>query len=1215
MALYGTTNDTLTVYLAYGSPVKYLVHPEIRDSKFNLHALPGSYRGPSRQDETLSRAWVWTGAHGSAAGRHVTVDIAAMRIDERSVLARCDRNHPSHNPAAIDPTPEGSASLGSFEEWHHAPTQSRDYEYVWTAGSDMPTRPFLLALGSGRARADDLKGSMVNAHDDALEVVRIDLSIGGYEHDWTVPHVNQWLRSLAAHELCLIIVFTLPCSYWSALRFRRPGPAVLFDSENPNGIKLADGTYPPSTVRAKRMADSGLDVLRAGLEAGKDFFGESPVGRGKGSPWALSGEDYAKHVSFWSYPYVEQLMTEFGATAIYSDRCMDGASTQKTTQYMVSPRLAADARRSFGALVCNHTEGHDESLLGQTDDGGYASTASQEFTGKSNNRICELACKLLKHVNVGVADGDGDYVPFTTNAKPTAPTSATGADIVECDSTSESVDEEPPADPPSTTEGAVHELTAAQGRPRRATTDVHYNRFDRAVRNVINLTVNSDGGTESVTFEPDKDLIDPMSRDMVCITSFMEWMPELTSPSDAQAEASRTFESNALTIAAGRLISDLHGASCAGGVASAPTCVYVSDIPTDTIFTTEVLLDVGDGEIISNSACYAIGGRGSSVLVDHDPANAPKWSTPKHFADYLVSPQRALWRTAMEAKMEAYEAVPVFELVAIEDVLAEGHVILDTLWAFKIKLDKDGNLDKLGPRWCVKGGNMDRDIYQSFADVVKFTTVKVMACIRAAYAVIDFQFDVTNAFQCTRTDEGSLAGKLGRPDVYVRTAPGFPRKGADGRPQCCRLLVGMQGRIDSANLFSAEFIADCKKAGCYAAIWDPQLFIFHHGPPASSADDLTAILAACHDRPCTPEAPCGWAIFGRHVDDGLGLASSQAVVDYLIGQLSERWSVKCSGWEKVLGFGATIDDKLDTVSFSAKPTVEALGREHLKEDNTFCPKHAYSAGIVHCGPGVRPPTGSTELTEFTAMQTKCRQLLGSLIYLENIYPEIVWPVNYLAGFMSNPSAEVYKHAKYTLQYLVGNAEPVVYGGVGKVGLVMPEQFDPPFVRSTPPGLFAFGDANLQAPRGEHATVPDNAKSFTGYVLMLGCAALVTRTHRQHLVAPDTHTSESQAISSTAFAVVPMRGLLQEIGIPQARATIIYCDSQSSVYAANDTGATKRSVWTLRRIASLREFTELEYILVVKISEKDNVADGFTKAIVLEVWRRHMAYIHNKRLTL
>ena len=80
-------------------------------------------------------------------------------------------------------------------------------------------------------------------------------------------------------------------------------------------------------------------------------------------------------------------------------------------------------------------------------------------------------------------------------------------------------------------------------------------------------------------------------------------------------------------------------------------------------------------------------------------------------------------------------------------------LLMGTLWAFKIKFTADGKFEKLNPRWCVVGTNMDRDIYESFSDVVCWTTVLILAAIRACYPVLDFQFDVSNAFQATRTDD------------------------------------------------------------------------------------------------------------------------------------------------------------------------------------------------------------------------------------------------------------------------------------------------------------------------------------------------------------------------------------------------------------------------------------------------------------------------------
>ena len=53
MVYYGRTSPgPLAPLLVYGSLVKFLTHPEIRDSKFSDHEQPGIYRGPSRDDES-----------------------------------------------------------------------------------------------------------------------------------------------------------------------------------------------------------------------------------------------------------------------------------------------------------------------------------------------------------------------------------------------------------------------------------------------------------------------------------------------------------------------------------------------------------------------------------------------------------------------------------------------------------------------------------------------------------------------------------------------------------------------------------------------------------------------------------------------------------------------------------------------------------------------------------------------------------------------------------------------------------------------------------------------------------------------------------------------------------------------------------------------------------------------------------------------------------
>ena len=90
------------------------------------------------------------------------------------------------------------------------------------------------------------------------------------------------------------------------------------------------------------------------------------------------------------------------------------------------------------------------------------------------------------------------------------------------------------------------------------------------------------------------------------------------------------------------------------------------------------------------------------------------------------------------------------------------------------------------------GTNMDRDIYESYSDVVRWTTVLTLAAIRACYPVHDFQFDVSDAFQATRTDDDPSDSPK---PLYYRQGPGFEVYGANGEKLVCRALKLTKGGL------------------------------------------------------------------------------------------------------------------------------------------------------------------------------------------------------------------------------------------------------------------------------------------------------------------------------------------------------------------------------------------------------------------------------------
>ena len=94
-----STVDLRTIY-CYGAPGKTLVTIEARDSKFDDHAVSCIYRGPSRENESANYCWV-----SKNDNSYTTVHIGGLRLDERPVIARSTRSHPSHQSYS-DPTVE-----------------------------------------------------------------------------------------------------------------------------------------------------------------------------------------------------------------------------------------------------------------------------------------------------------------------------------------------------------------------------------------------------------------------------------------------------------------------------------------------------------------------------------------------------------------------------------------------------------------------------------------------------------------------------------------------------------------------------------------------------------------------------------------------------------------------------------------------------------------------------------------------------------------------------------------------------------------------------------------------------------------------------------------------------------------------------------------------------------------------------------------------------
>ena len=123
--------------------------------------------------------------------------------------------------------------------------------------------------------------------------------------------------------------------------------------------------------------------------------------------------------------------------------------------------------------------------------------------------------------------------------------------------------------------------------------------------------------------------------------------------------------------------------------------------------------------------------------------------------------------------------------------------------------------------------------------------------------------------------------------------------------------------------------------------------------------------------------------------------------------------------------------------------------------------------------------------------------------------------------------------------------------------------------------------------------------------LLGCYMYCLR---QHLKPDSSHTAEITAGGTMIHRVIPVRGLCQEMHVPQLRPVPAYTDSQSTIFCANSAASARLSVWVNRRSAVLRECVDESLVAMHKISDADNCANYYTKPVTTAVMNHYFDYM-------
>ena len=93
-------------------------------------------------------------------------------------------------------------------------------------------------------------------------------------------------------------------------------------------------------------------------------------------------------------------------------------------------------------------------------------------------------------------------------------------------------------------------------------------------------------------------------------------------------------------------------------------------------------------------------------------------------------------------------------------------------------------------------------------------------------------------------------------------------------------------------------------------------------------------------------------------------------------------------------------------------------------------------------------------------------------------------------------------------------------------------------------------------------------------------------------------------------VIPIRGLMHELMIPQVLPTPMFTDAKSVLFSSGGGASIRRCPWLLQRIEAVLGAVEDGIIKMLKISGLANPVNSLTKYTPFTEWYRDIAFLSN-----
>ncbi len=427
------------------------------------------------------------------------------------------------------------------------------------------------------------------------------------------------------------------------------------------------------------------------------------------------------------------------------------------------------------------------------------------------------------------------------------------------------------------------------------------------------------------------------------------------------------------------------------------------------------------------------------------------------------------WWKSILAELQSIVDQETFSIVSR---LPPGRRALSSRWVLTYKWNLQGEVSRRKSRLVIRGFEQQEgsDYFDTFASVVRYSTLRVLLAKAAAEDLEIVQLDVLTAFLNSPLDEEVY---MEIPQFYEKICPEIEqRKQDNGGELFVKLNKALYGLKQAPRAWLKEAQDFLTSLGLQASDADPNLF----------TDRKLFILL--------------------YVDDLLIIGDKERV-ESIKQRILQRWKCRDLG-DAQMFIGVQIERDRPKRALRIHQTLYTTKiLQRFGMDKANAPKLPFDANTV-----LKQTTDEDDTLE-RAEKALYQQIVGCLIYLINCTRvDLCYPLGQLARMMSNPNSIHLEHAKRVLRHLNGNR---------KRGIGYSDR------NGRPHWCYdIYSDSTW-------GTEPDDRVSFQGWLVLRYGGAVSWSAQRQKSTAQSSMEAELIAANEGAKEAVWMEKLAQDLG--------------------------------------------------------------------------------------